>query len=105
MSDKIKPLPPVKVKINWKQIVGVIIYFIIFIISIVSLLIACANILCYYVFLIKNNGWLNPETIKYSIYIVIGSWFFLILDRKKIYELFGIKRDLPFITIEQVNNK
>lgn len=103
MSEKIKPLPPLKVKIHYSQILRGICYFLLFLLFWLILIVASINVLIYYIYSIKTNGWLNEDTMKYAIYLVIGAYFFLILDKKKIYDVLGIKKDLRYITIEETN--
>lgn len=105
MSEKIEPLPPVKVTVNWVNHIKRIIIGVIFIILGLLLFAAAINILVYTINNIIHKGFFDPESIKFSIYIVIGSYFCLILDKEKIYQALGIKRDLPFITIEQIEAK
>lgn len=105
MNQKIKPLPPIKVKINWwnqtKLWFLVIGSFMLWII----LLISGLNILVYYVFSANTKGFFDQETLKYAVFLVIGAYFCLILDKNKISEALNVKKDLPFITIEQIDKK
>ncbi len=103
MSTKIEAMEPIKVKINWKMAFKVLILWLVSLILLIILIVSSVNILIYYIVSIKNNGWLSPETLKFAIYLVIGTYFFLVLDRKKIYDAFGIKSDLRIITIEETN--
>ena len=65
-------------------------------------LLGCSIVfLINYCNLIKINGIFNEETIKFSIYLIIGAYFFLILDKQKVLDAFGIKKGLSFITIEK----
>jgi hypothetical protein len=105
MTDKVKPLPPIKVKINlWNYLkLG----FLIFISCIlwITLIVTGINLLGYYIKSIIINGFFDPETLKYAVMLVVGAYFFLILDKNKIYEALNVKRGLPFITVEQIEEK
>ena len=103
--DKIEALPPIKVRINWKILLKSIFFFLISLILWLILIVSAMNILIYYIKSIWINGWLHPETLKFAIYLIIGTYFFLILDKKKVYDAFNIKKDIPYITIEQIKKK
>jgi len=105
MARKIKSLPPVKVKINFWNKAKLIFLTIISFILWVILFLAGANLLVYYVYSILTRGFLDPETLKYAVYLVIGAYFCMVLDKNKIYEALNVKRDLPFITIENIKKK
>jgi len=105
MNEKIKPLSPVRVKINfWNQAklwFMVIISFILW----VTLIVTGLNLLVYYTYSIITKGFFEPEVLKYAVLLVVGAYFCLILDKNKIYDALNVKRDLPFITIEQIEEK
>ncbi|MBS3147437.1 hypothetical protein J4219_00970 [Candidatus Woesearchaeota archaeon] len=103
MSQKIKALRPVIVNINLGNTIKLWFLAIVSVMLWISLLFASVNVLAYYIYSIKVNGIFNDETLKYAIYIVIGAYFCMILDKKKIEEALGIIKGLPFITIEQVD--
>jgi len=105
MSDKIKPLPPVKVKINFGNSFKLYLMIFVSIILWVLLFVTGINLLSHYIITIFREGFYHPETLKYSLVLIVGAYFFLILDKNKIYEALNIKRDLPFITIEQIKKK
>jgi hypothetical protein len=102
---KVKPLPPVQVKFNiWnacKLWFMVLISFILWVV----LFVAGITILSYYGYSIVAKGFFDPEVLKYSLLLVVAAYFGLILDKKKISDALNIKRDLPFITIEQREKK
>lgn len=100
--QNITPLPPLKTKINWWNSTKRGFLGIILILLWIILFVSAINILAYFIFSWATKGFFNPETLRYSIYLVVGAYFCLILDKSKIYEAMGIKKDLPFITIEQV---
>ena len=102
---KVQARTPLKVCINWRILLKTIFFFVISVILWLILIAASVNVLCYYIKSIFTNGWSSPETVKYAIYLVIGAYFCLILDKNKIYEALNIKRGLPFITMEQVKEK
>ena len=102
---KIKAESPIKIKFNWGILLKTIILFIISILLWLLLIVSSLIIAIYYFILIFKKGFLDPETIKFSIYIVIGTYFFLILDKEKVYEAFGIKRDIPYITWEYLDEE
>ena len=105
MSKKIKPLFPAKVRINiWNQLKLVFMIFISIILWL-TLIVTGINLLAYYVRSVILNGFFDPESLKYAVILVIGSYFSLILDKNKIHEALDIKRNLPFITIEQIKKK
>ncbi|MBI2647412.1 hypothetical protein HYW99_02955 [Candidatus Woesearchaeota archaeon] len=89
--SKIKPLPPVRVKINlWNKIKVLSLIGINFILWII-LLVTGINLLTYYGYNILKNGFFDPETLKYSIILIVGAYFCLILDKNKIYDSLNIK--------------
>lgn len=101
--DKIKALPPLLVKVNWKILLKAAFFFLLSLLLWAVLIVCAVNILVYYVISIKENGFLHKETLKFAVYLVIGTYFFLILDKKKVYDAFGIKKGLPYITPEQAD--
>lgn len=96
MTEEVKSLPPKKDKSSWwyrTKVGGLIILDkILWLI----LLIVSMDILGYYVYCLITKGIFDEETLKYAIFLVIGIYFILILDKKKIYEALGIK-NLPQI--------
>ena len=103
--SKVKPLPPVKIKINlWNKVKLLLMVLISFILWI-ALVVTGLNLIAYYIFNVKTNGFFDQESLKYAVIIIIGTYFSLILDKNKIYEALNIKRDLPYIAIEQVKRK
>lgn len=101
----VKARLPVKVKVNWWNWCKLLIFWLLCIVLTIILIGVSANILAYYIYSVLTYGWFHAESLKYAIYLVIGAYAFLIIDRKKIDEALGIKRDLPFITVEQINSK
>ena len=93
---KLSPKKPIKV-----GLVKPLLMFILEIFLWSILIISAINILSYYIYCILNHGWFNKETIKIAIYLLIGSYYFLIIDKKKIYEMFGIKLNLPFASLNK----
>ena len=105
MSKKVNPLPPVRFRINlWNQLKLFLLMGISAILWII-LIFTGINLLAYYTYSIFTNGFFDPETLKYSVILIVGAYFCLVLDRKKIYEALNIKLNLPFITIEQIEDK
>jgi len=104
-SCKVKPLPPVKVKFNlWNTLkLGFL--------SLLSpalwliLILAGLNVGGYYLWSGYTKGIFDPETLKYAVMVAVGAYFCLILDKNKIYEALNVRRDLPFITIEEIEEK
>ena len=105
MNVKIKPRTPIKVKLNWWNFIKLGFMLMLSTILWFVLLFACINILTYYISSLINDGFLDSETLKYAVMLVIGSYFCLILDKNKIFESLNIRKDLPFITIEQTEEK
>ena len=68
----------------------------------IALIVTGLNLIAYYIFNVKTKGFFDQESLKYAVIIIVGTYFSLILDKNKIYEALNIKRDLPFITIEQI---
>lgn len=60
----------------------------------IILLLTGINISAYYVYALFN-GPFDSETLKYALYLVIGSYFALILDKSKIDKVLGIKNLKP----------
>lgn len=79
-----------------KLTIGMVCYSVLVPMLVIILIFASINFILFYILLIKNKGYFDPETIKFSIYLIIGAYFFLILDKKKVREAFNIK-DLPYI--------
>lgn len=103
--SKVKPLPPVKIKINlWNKVKLLLMVFISFMLWI-ALVVTGLNLFAYYVFNVKTKGFFDQESLKYAVVIIVGAYFCLILDKNKIYDALNIKRDLPFITIEQIKEQ
>ena len=107
MNDekKIETLSPVKVEINFLNYIKLLSMALLSIILWVALIITGLNIFAYYVYNILTKGFFDPETLKYGVMVAIGSYFCLIIDKNKIYESLNVKRDLPFITINQIKKK
>jgi hypothetical protein len=105
MSEKIKPLPPVKFKINWFNSLKLFFMVVISIVLWLTLFVTGLNILFYYIYTIFQNGFFDPEALKYAVLISVGSYLCLIIDKNKIYDALKIKRDLKFITIDEINDK
>ena len=105
MNDEIKTLSPVKFEINLLNHVKLVSMALLSILLWIALIVAGLNIIVYYVYNILTKGMFDPETLKYGVMVAIGSYFCLIIDRNKIYESLNVKRDLPFITINQIKKK
>jgi len=104
MNDekKIETLSPVKFEINLLNYVKLITFGLLSIVLSIALIFTGLNIFAYYVYNIITKGIFDPETLKYGIMVAVGSYFYLIIDKNKIYESLNVKRDLPFITINQI---
>ena len=83
---KITPKRPIKVSFAKPLLMGLLEIMLWLI-----LIITGVNILTYYIYLIMNYGWFDIETVKIAIYLIIGAYFFLVIDKKKIYDLLGVK--------------
>ena len=105
MSDKIKPLSPVKIKINWQNYLKLSLMAIISMVLWIILFVTGLNILLYYMYMVIQKGFFDPEALKYAVLISVGSYLCLIIDQNKIYDALKIKRDLKFITIDEINDK
>ena len=90
------PKKPTEGKVSRSQGIKFILVYFLYILLHIVLVVASLNILAYYLSSTIHYGWLNSETVKYALYLVIGSYFFLVVDNKKIRELLGIKK-LPWI--------
>ena len=99
-NKKVEALNPIKEKKNWKEWVKAIGFLIITLALYIVFVISAVAILGYYILSIKNNGLFNAETVRIGIYLIIAAYLFLILDKKKIKDAFGIK-DVPYIPLEQ----
>ena len=58
----------------------------------IILLLTGINLFSYYLSSIWNNGFFHSETLKYALYLVVGSYFALILDKSKIEKVVGLKK-------------
>ncbi len=105
MSDEIKPLPPVKFKINWQNSLKLFFMVLISKVLWVTLIISGLNIFLYYINTILQKGFFDPESLKYAVMISVGSYLCLIIDKNKIYDALKIKTDLKFITIDETDKK
>ena len=85
-----KKLKPISVELKFKDVEKPLYYFGISKIIWIVFLISSILVLTHYVRLILYKGFFDKEVIDFSIYIIIGSYFFLILDKSKIYEFFNI---------------
>lgn len=105
MPNKIKPLPPIKkafrtwdkIKLYFLSILNILLWIVIFVTGI--------NLLSYYIHSLVYKGFFDPETLKYSLILIIGAYFFLIIDKDKIYSALNIRRDLNFIPKTKVSQK
>ncbi len=102
MSEEIKPSPPVKVEINWQNSLKLIAMWLLSIVLWLSLIVTGLNIFAYYIHTVLKDGFFNPESLKYAVLVAVGSYFCLIIDKNKIYEALKVKRDLKFITINEI---
>lgn len=102
MNDEIKTLSPVKVEINLLNYIKLLSMTLLSIILWIALIVTGLNIFAYYVYNILTKGIFDPETLKYGIIVAVWSYFCLIIDKNKIYESLNVKRDLPFMTINQI---
>lgn len=105
MSDEIKALPPVEVKINWQNYLKLVFMAIVSIVLWLALIVTGLNIFAYYIYIILTNGFFDPESLKYSVMVAVGSYFCLIIDKNKICEALNIKRELKFITIDEIKKQ
>lgn len=103
MSKKIKALPPIK--LNWRNSCMLCILGLVFIVLWIALIFTGANVLAYYIYSVRTNGLFYSETLKYAVMVAVGAYFCLILDKQKIYDALGVRKDLPFITIEQTEKR
>ena len=102
MDDEIKTLSPVKVKLSWRSRIKLAFMALLLLVLWIALFIAGIEIFAYYVYNIISKGFFDPETLKYGVMVAVGSYFCLIIDKNKIYESLNVKRDLPFITTNQI---
>ena len=102
MTGKVKPLVPLKVKINFWNSTKLWFLGLVSVVLWITIIVAGANLLWYYVYTLYTKGFFDQESLKYAVLLAVGTYFCLILDKKKIEEALNIKKDLPFITIEQV---
>jgi len=84
---KIEALSPVEVEINWKILLKTLLFFLLSLLLWAILLISAVNILIYYIKSIFTKGFLDSDTLKFAVYLAIGTYFCLILDKKKVYEV------------------
>ncbi len=105
MSDNVKPLLPLKVNIDvWNQLKLSAMILVTPVLWVI-LIVAGINLLAYYVHSVITNGFFDTETLKYAVIVAVGAYSCLILDKNKIYEALNVKRDLLFITSEQIEEK
>lgn len=102
MNDEIKSLPPVEVKLSWWNRIKLFFMVVLSYILLAALFFTVIHIFTYYVYNIFYNGFFDPETLKYGVMIAVGSYICLIIDKDRIYESLNVKRDLPFITTNQI---
>lgn len=93
---KIAPKKPIKGKINW----SIVCLSFIAVLSWVVLILVSVNLLIYYVYSLFNKGFFDSETLKFALYLAIGTYFICILDKKKVREAFGMK-DVNYIPPEE----
>jgi len=105
MSSKIKALPPVVVKFNILNKVKLIFMAFVSLVLWCAIIVTGISLLSYYIYNVVKNGFFNSESLKYAIIIIVGAYFSLILDKDKIYEALNVKKNLPLITIEQIEDK
>ena len=99
MANKIKPLPPTKAKLSGWEEVKIGIMALAQIVLWFSMFIAGAQVLVFWIYTFFSKGIFDSTTVQYSIIVAVGAYFCLILDKNKIYEALGIKKELPYLTI------
>ena len=57
----------------------------------ILLIFGAVHLLSYYVYLLKNKGFFDSDSIKICTYIIIGAFFFLVVHKKDIENIFRIK--------------
>lgn len=102
MNDEIKTLSPVKVKLSWWSRIKLYCMAFLSIVLAVALICTVIHIFAYYIYNILYKGFFDPETLKYSAMIAVGSYICLIIDKDRIYESLNVKRDLPYISTDQI---
>jgi len=103
--ELISAQPPIKINFNWKLFFKTV--FIWILSAILWILLICGSIIFIlnYFRLIYLQGLFDKDVFVYSMYLVIATYFFLILDKEKVYEAFGIKRNIPYITLEAIKKE
>lgn len=100
-----KSLEPIKKeKSLWRQLVVLLMRVISFLLW-GLLIFTSIHILRYYIHCIKVKNHFDDETMKYTIMILVGAYLFLIVDKNKIAEILGLKKDLPPLEQTEINNK
>ena len=105
MSDKTKALPPVAVQINLWNYCKLIFMVVLSDLLWMVLILTGVNVFVYYIYSLVTKGVFDSETLKYAVMVAIGSYFCLILDKDKISNALNVKRDLPFITKDQIKKR
>ena len=57
----------------------------------ILLIFGAIHLLSYYIYLLKNKGFFDSESISICTYIIIGAFFFLVIYKKDIENIFKIK--------------
>jgi len=82
--------PPIEVKYNWAYFKRLLYKWIVCVVLTVILFAFSLFLFITYFVYVCRFGWYNENTVRIAVYIVIGSYFFLIVDKKKIEELLGL---------------
>lgn len=65
--------------------------------------VAAVNLFLYYSYLLLNKGFYDKETVRIAIYIIVGSFFFLVIYKKDVENIFKVK--MFQIKNDKINNR
>jgi len=95
MAKKISPQFPIEDKLSRKKSF-VSLCLIVVNVVLMGLLFAGSIVLGFYFVVLVwrgfGDGVFSEELIRMSVYMVIGSYFFLVVDRDKVRDILGIKK-------------
>ncbi|NPE27650.1 hypothetical protein HNV12_06635 [Methanococcoides sp. SA1] len=103
MDTKIKPLSPIKID-RVKRLRLAILKRVLTIIWII-LIGATLHVFSYYIYSLIAYGIFEAESLKYGVMVAVGAYFCVVIDKHKIDEVLNVKKDLPYIKVEDIEDE
>lgn len=103
MTTKIKPLSPIEID-RGKRLRLAILNRVLIIIWII-LIGAAIHVFSYYIYSLITYGVFEAESLKYGAMVAVGAYFCVIIDKHKIDDVLNVKKDLPYIKVEDIEDE